>query len=67
MPDSDASSPRIIATLAVSVIALFILGLTGAVLGGAKPARPMARVVLGGTAAMGITMLIGKLFGTSIG
>jgi VIT1/CCC1 family predicted Fe2+/Mn2+ transporter len=67
MPDSDTSAPRIIATLVISVIALFILGLTGALLGGAKPARPMARVVLGGTAAMGITMLIGKLFGTAIG
>ena len=67
IPDSDTSGPRIIATLVVSVIALFILGLTGAILGGAKPARPMARVVLGGIAAMGITMLIGKLFGTAVG
>lgn len=67
MPDSDTSAPRIIATLVVSVIALVVLGLTGAVLGGAKPARPMARVVLGGASAMGITMLIGKIFGTAVG
>ena len=52
--------------LSVSVVALFVLGYTGARAGGAPPARPMARVVLGGIAAMGITMLVGKLFGAAV-
>jgi VIT1/CCC1 family predicted Fe2+/Mn2+ transporter len=37
------------------------------VLGGAKVGRPTARVVFGGIAAMGVTMVIGKIFGTATG
>ena len=40
--------------------------LAGAVLGGAKPLRPTARVVVGGAAAMGLTMAIGSLVGAAI-
>ncbi len=61
-----ATSARIMVILSVSVVALFVLGYTGARAGGAPPARPMARVVLGGIAAMGITMLVGKLFGAAV-
>ncbi|MCB0984597.1 MAG: VIT family protein [Ilumatobacteraceae bacterium] len=59
-------SARIGVILGVSVVALVILGFTGARAGGAPPAKPMARVVLGGIAAMGITMLVGKLFGAAV-
>lgn len=67
VPDSAATSMRIVVTVAVTIVALLILGVTGAVLGGARPLRPTARVVLGGLAAMSLTMLIGKLFGTATG
>ena len=49
------------------MVALLGLGVTAAVLGGAKVGRPTARVVLGGIAAMAVTMAIGKLFGTATG
>jgi len=67
VPDSASTLFRIVVTVAVTVVALLILGVTGAVLGGARTARPTARVVLGGLAAMGLTMVIGKLFGTATG
>ena len=57
---------RIALTLIVATIALLALGLAGARAGGAKPLRPTLRVVLGGIIAMGITMAIGKLFGTAV-
>ena len=43
------------------------LGWIGAVLGSAKRLRAMARVGLGGAAAMGITLLIGELTGAALG
>lgn len=67
VPDSAATGTRIAVTVAVTVVALLILGVTGAVLGGARAARPTARIVLGGLAAMALTMVIGKLFGTATG
>ena len=67
VPASASSGARIAATLAVALIALFALGVLGAVLGGARVGRPTARVVVGGLAAMAITMAIGKLFGTATG
>jgi len=48
------------------VVALLGLGAAGARAGGAHPVRPIARVVLGGLVAIGLTMAVGKLFGTSI-
>ncbi len=66
VPDSASTASRILATLIVSVIALLVLGFAGATAGGAKPGRPVARVVLGGIAAMAITMVIGKVFGTAV-
>ncbi|HAP76703.1 MAG TPA: hypothetical protein DCR14_11520 [Acidimicrobiaceae bacterium] len=57
---------RIAVILTTSLIALVVLGFTGARAGGAPAVRPIARVVLGGAAAMGITMLVGKLFGAAV-
>jgi VIT1/CCC1 family predicted Fe2+/Mn2+ transporter len=67
VPDSASTLTRVAATVAVAVVALTILGVSAAALGGARPARPTARVVLGGIAAMALTMIIGKLFGTATG
>lgn len=59
-------SVRIGAILGVTVVALIALGFTGAKAGGAKPGRPILRVLIGGAAAMGFTMLVGKLFGAAV-
>ena len=61
-----ATGTRIATILTVSLVALVALGFTGARAGGAPAGRPIARVVLGGAAAMGITMLVGKLFGAAV-
>jgi hypothetical protein len=47
--------------------ALVGLGVAGAVAGGAHPAKPVARVVLGGLAAMAFTIGVGHLFGSVVG
>jgi len=57
---------RIVSIIAVAVVSLLGLGYLGARLGGAAPARPVGRVVLGGLIAMGATMLVGKLFGAAV-
>jgi VIT1/CCC1 family predicted Fe2+/Mn2+ transporter len=62
----SSTSMRIAAVIGVTIISLLALGFTGARLGGAKPARPIARVVFGGIAAMAVTMLVGKLFGAAV-
>jgi VIT1/CCC1 family predicted Fe2+/Mn2+ transporter len=67
VPDSASNGVRILAILGVAVVALLGLGITAAVLGGAKVGRPTARVVLGGIAAMAVTMGIGKIFGAATG
>lgn len=51
------------AVVVSAVLALLVLGAGGARLGGARPARAMLRVGLGGAAAMGVTALIGRLVG----
>ncbi|MEY4174443.1 MAG: hypothetical protein RI900_1608 [Actinomycetota bacterium] len=61
-----ASGQRIIAIISVAVASLFGLGYLGARLGGAAPARPVMRVVLGGLIAMGATMLVGRIFGAAV-
>ena len=55
-----------IAVMAVSVAMLGILGALGARTGGAPTARAVMRVVLLGTAAMLLTIAIGKIFGTAV-
>ena len=62
-----SSSMRIPTTLGVVVAALVGLGAAGALAGGAHPARPVARVVLGGAAAMALTIGVGHLFGAVVG
>lgn len=59
--------PRMAAIIAVSILSLGILGYTGARLGGAPAPRPMARVLVGGIAAMAATIIVGSLFGAVIG
>ena len=61
-----STSNRIVVTIAIVVVALLGLGAAGARAGGAHPVRPIVRVVLGGLVAIGLTMAVGKLFGTSI-
>ena len=49
------------------MVALAGLGAIGAVLGAATRVRAMARVGVGGAAAMGVTLLIGELTGAALG
>lgn len=58
---------RIVATLVVVTLALATLGWAGARFGKAETRRPTFRVVVGGLVAMGITILVGNLFGAVIG
>ena len=50
-----------------SLLALGLLGAVGATLGGARRWRGTLRVAVGGAAAMGLTMLVGKLTGAALG
>ena len=59
--------PRMAAIVVVSILSLGVLGYTGARLGGAPAPRPMARVLIGGIAAMAATIVVGSLFGAAIG
>ena len=61
-----STSARIVSILGVTVVALVALGYTGARAGGAPAKRPIVRVLVGGVAAMGVTMIVGKLFGAAI-
>jgi VIT1/CCC1 family predicted Fe2+/Mn2+ transporter len=58
---------RMVAIVVVSILSLAVLGYTGARLGGAPAPRPMARVLLGGIAAMAATIVVGNLFGAVLG
>jgi vacuolar iron transporter family protein len=49
------------------VVALALTGYVSARLGGSPPGRAVARLVVGGILAMGITYLIGGLFDTHLG
>jgi len=49
-----------------SILFLALLGAVGAKAGGAKPLRPVARVVFWGALAMGLTAAIGSLVGMSV-
>ena len=60
------ASSRIAVTLGVVVISLVGLGYASARFGKADPRKPIVRVVLGGIAAMAITMAVGKLFGAAV-
>jgi VIT1/CCC1 family predicted Fe2+/Mn2+ transporter len=58
---------RIWLTIVVVFVALLGLGASSASFGGAHPARPVLRIVLGGGVAMAFTMAIGSLFGATVG
>jgi len=58
---------RILAMGASSLIGLALLGALGARLGGAPVLPAALRVTLGGTLAMGVTALVGRLFGVVAG
>ena len=62
-----ADDGRSAVVVAAAVVALVGLGWLGAVLGAASRLRAMARVGIGGAAAMGITLLIGELTGAALG
>ena len=61
-----SASTRMAATLCVTTIALAGLGWGGARFGRASAGKPTIRVILGGLAAMGLTMAVGKIFGAAI-
>ena len=61
------TSKRIPATIIAVFLALLLTGYGSARVGGASHGRAMARVVLGGLAAMAITYYVGQLFGAKIG
>jgi len=58
-------SAVVAATVAASLVCLVLLGVVSARTGGAKPLRAALRVLIWGALAMGITALVGSLFGTS--
>jgi len=62
----SSQSLRVPLIVALTVIALVILGYVGARAGGAAPRRPILRVVGGGALAMGATSLVGWLFGSVV-
>lgn len=61
-----SSDSRIFSTLVVVTASLGGLGWAGARFGQAETRKPTVRVVVGGLIAMGITMLVGNIFGAAI-
>lgn len=61
-----SSDSRIFSTLVVVTFSLGGLGWAGARFGQAETRKPTVRVVVGGLIAMGITMLVGNVFGAAI-
>ena len=61
-----SETTRMTATVVVVAIGLAGLGFAGARFGGASSTKPTIRVVVGGRAAMAITIGVGNLFGAAI-
>jgi VIT1/CCC1 family predicted Fe2+/Mn2+ transporter len=61
------SSLRVVICIAVTLVALVLLGDTGARLGGAPRLRAIWRVLVWGAMAMAVTAAIGALVGTTTG
>lgn len=61
-----SANARIGTTIAITTLALGGLGWGGARFGRASTLKPTIRVVVGGLAAMGFTMLVGNLFGAAV-
>lgn len=49
-----------------SILFLALLGALGAITGGARPRKPVVRVVVWGALAMALTAGIGRVVGTSV-
>lgn len=60
------AAARAVAMPAVTLVLLMLLGALAAYLGGAPLLRPALRVGFWGAAAMGATVVIGRLFGVSL-
>ncbi len=60
------SPPSLVVIVVATLVALVLLGVVSALTGGARPGRPMVRVVVGGALAMALTMGIGRLVGTAV-
>jgi len=62
-----APAPMILpVVVAATLVCLAILGMMGALAGGAAPLKPALRVVFWGAAAMAVTAAIGQLFGIAV-
>jgi len=59
------ASIRVPVTFGAVLVALTVLGMTGARLGGSPLLKPTLRVVIGGLTALVVTFAIGSLLGTS--
>lgn len=57
---------KIWATIGAVIVALLLTGYFSAMAGNAPKVRAMARIMIGGLLAMGITYIIGFIFGTFI-
>ncbi len=64
LPPTDARVP---VAVAVTLLALALLGWTSAKAGGGSPHRAVLRVLLGGTVGLTITYVIGNITGAAIG
>ncbi|MFM2183346.1 MAG: hypothetical protein RJB61_1640 [Actinomycetota bacterium] len=60
------SATRIPVVIIVALLTLVALGFVGATAGGSSRRVSVVRVVIGGAAAMGITMLVGSIFGAAV-
>ena len=61
------ASSRILVIAALSLVSLGALGALGGHLGGAPLGRAALRVTIGGTLAMAVTAVIGRIFGVVLG
>jgi len=59
------AGPRTMVIAAVTLVALCVLGVVGARLGGAPPLRAALRVGIGGALALAVTYGVGALFGST--
>jgi VIT1/CCC1 family predicted Fe2+/Mn2+ transporter len=60
------ASIRMAVTVMATLVGLVVLGIVGARLGGAPPARAALRVLIGGTLALTIALGIGRITGAAV-
>lgn len=61
------ASVRIVLTVAFTIVLLGLLGSVGARLGGAPRGRAVARLVIGGGLALGLSIAVGAIAGAAVG